>query len=71
MVRVLSFQFPKQSPHHIFLRSLRAFEPVRVISVGAAFDRVNQSESSDIPLLEKEGWLQHKSNIAKLPNCAD
>jgi hypothetical protein len=33
----------------------------------AVYERVKQSESSDIPLLEKEGWLRHKSNIAKLP----
>jgi hypothetical protein len=30
---------------------------------------VNELESSDIPLLEKEGWLRHQSNIAQLPNC--
>jgi hypothetical protein len=29
---------------------------------------VNES-GEHIPLLEKEGWLRHKSNIAKLPNC--
>jgi hypothetical protein len=41
----------------------------RDVSVGAVIDRVNQLESSNIPLLEKEGWLRHKSNIAKPPNC--
>jgi len=28
---------------------------------------VNELESSDIPLLEKEGWLRSQENIAKPP----
>jgi hypothetical protein len=35
--------------------------------VGAVSEEVNELESSDIPLLEKEGWLRHKSNVAKPP----
>ena len=37
--------------------------------VGAVYEGVNELSGEHIPLLEKEGWLRHKSNIAKLPNC--
>jgi len=35
----------------------------------AGGNQVSEIRVRDIPLLEQEGWLRHKSNIAKPPNC--
>ena len=39
-------------------------------AVGAVYEGVNELESGDIPLLEKEGWMRGQENIAKPPLSA-
>jgi len=69
MVRVLSFLFPKQSPHHIFLMSVRALEPVSKVTreahpIRAAERRKTLATGAraccPTPLLKEEGWTRHQ-----------